>query len=716
MIKLIDIHGNASVLAVEDFYIREKWDGRDELVLSIPVDHPQFRDLAEEARLEYEQPYMVRKIDGSGTATVTCELDLDELRASLTVKYSNQSNSPASTIQSVLPTGWTLTDHTAITTRRTISLDAATPLDVIEAVCAMWSIVPRYDVKNRNINLYNPAAYTPAGAFLLRNLNMSSLSYKGKTSDMVTRLYCEGKDGLTFESINNGLPYVEDHTYSSRIICAYWKDERYTVKESLLADAQKKLAILAVPEVSYDCTVTDLQALNPELYSFQDLSVLQVVQLADETRNRMVQHQVVERKRWPNYPEKNEVTLSTVPPKITSQVKSIQAEIKDQSSSVMWASLLASLERAADTITGATDGYIRFRYNANGEFSEILCMDTNDESTAQKVLRLNYAGWALSTTGVDGPYSYALTADDGLNASQIKVGILQGIQAILESGKIGGWDIESNWIKKDFQGHDASGNARTIRTALTSPAADSSWVLYSMYTINDVMYPMFVIKADGSAQFRKLDGLVVGEETAHKNSFLHGALTVDDMAYLNDSATVNGTLFLNYNGSATGRIAATGGDMMYFGGTDSDHWVMLGKWGSHWGFMPWTDVYLDLGHSGKRWDNIYTQNGVIQTSDRRQKKSIKDLPKKAMDFIRQIKPVSFLMKTGKSGRRHWGFVAQDVESAMEATGITAESFAGLIKDDEGWYGLRYEEFVAPLTMMVQDLDKRVEKLERMVGT
>ena len=76
-----------------------------------------------------------------------------------------------------------------------------------------------------------------------------------------------------------------------------------------------------------------------------------------------------------------------------------------------------------------------------------------------------------------------------------------------------------------------------------------------------------------------------------------------------------------------------------------------------------------------------------------------------------LKPVSFLMKNGKSGRKHWGFVAQDVESGMDELGITSMDFAGLIKDGDGRYGLRYEEFIAPLVKAVQDLAKRVTNLE-----
>lgn len=453
----------------------------------------------------------------------------------------------------------------------------------------------------------------------------------------------------------------------------------------------------------------------------------------------------------------NKVTIGSVRADVAQKIVANEREAVDVNKTTK-SFLEASIAAATSRITGATDGYIRFGYNQNDELSEIYAMDTNDPSTAQKVLRLNYAGWGLSTTGINGPYSYALTAVDGLNASLIKVGILQGIRAILESGSIGGWDIESSWIKKDYQGLDGDGNSRTIRAALVAPSSDSMWVLYSMYTINGTMYPKFVIKADGSARFKMLEGLVVGDDVGVYDTILHGNLFVGTDAYNRDTA-MKGNLFVSkaatIGGDTTIGGAATisggarvGGTARLFGGwTYLKDYLMLGTLANdtfttnarlystsptslifymesyyqrslqlgqvngHWGLAPLYDTYLDLGLSGNRWDNIYAQNGTIQTSDKNAKKGIRALTKKALEFVRKLKPKSFQMKKGTSGRRHWGFIAQDVEEAMGETGIKLEDFAGLVKDEEGRYGLRYEELIAPLVMLVQDLDKRVEALE-----
>ena len=88
-----------------------------------------------------------------------------------------------------------------------------------------------------------------------------------------------------------------------------------------------------------------------------------------------------------------------------------------------------------------------------------------------------------------------------------------------------------------------------------------------------------------------------------------------------------------------------------------------------------------------------------------------------------LRPVSFRLRKGQSGRTHLGLIAQDVEAAMEAAGLTGIDFAGLIKsprlDGEGKemdglydYALRYGEFTALCIEQIQRLKGRVEELER----
>ena len=125
---------------------------------------------------------------------------------------------------------------------------------------------------------------------------------------------------------------------------------------------------------------------------------------------------------------------------------------------------------------------------------------------------------------------------------------------------------------------------------------------------------------------------------------------------------------------------------------------------------------VDLGSSGKRFKNVYAkqfyQNGTaISTSDKRKKTGIKGITKKYVEFFRKLRPVLFKFKDGDSGRLHSGFIAQEVEQAAEEAGIESKDLAFLCIDENGNYGLRYEELIALQTQIIQDLLVRVEILE-----
>lgn len=144
--------------------------------------------------------------------------------------------------------------------------------------------------------------------------------------------------------------------------------------------------------------------------------------------------------------------------------------------------------------------------------------------------------------------------------------------------------------------------------------------------------------------------------------------------------------------------------------------------------------------------NIYSPTGQITTSDRNMKDNVKPLTDKHMKFFSLLQPVSFTFTDGTSGRTHIGFISQDVEDAMEKSGLTDLDFAGFCKtvktkevigedgnkryeaetDENGnpvyVYALRYEEFIALNTFMIQrlfednrGLRKEIQNLQEDMG-
>lgn len=489
MLKLLS--DSNAVLNIDDFYIREQASGLDELIFTMSIYDENYPHVLEEAVIEYEQPYLVKAIDaGADTAKVKCQLDLDALKATLTVGYSNGSSTLYVTVNGVLPAGWTFLDNSGSTISRTIEGNY-TPLEVIQACVDTYGVVFRFDVKNKIVRAYTLTNFQPIGSFASRELNLTEVNFKGKSTDFYTRLYAYGKDGLNFANINNGLPYVDYNEYSDKVICAYWEDDRYTVAENLLAAAQEAVKTGGTPQRSYECSVYDLAATNPEMYSWQDFSLFSVVKLIDDIKGISLNYQVMERNVYPYYPEKNVVTLSGTAPKLQNTVKNIQVQLEDPNSTFRQ-NMQFLIDNMAAAIAGFDGGNMLITQNTDGQPNGIMIMDTTDRATAQKILWLNLNGITYSNNGANGPFNAVWSFEEGgfiadwivtgtMMANIIKGGTLtlggsgngNGICQILDAsgnvvgslslsgitataGKIGGWNIGTNELTNQIGNNKAT--------------------------------------------------------------------------------------------------------------------------------------------------------------------------------------------------------------------------------------------------------------------
>ncbi|MDE7390737.1 MAG: tail fiber domain-containing protein, partial [Lachnospiraceae bacterium] len=161
----------------------------------------------------------------------------------------------------------------------------------------------------------------------------------------------------------------------------------------------------------------------------------------------------------------------------------------------------------------------------------------------------------------------------------------------------------------------------------------------------------------------------------------------------------------NYYGirrsDATNIIRGTQAHGVYVGGTSSvDLW--LGA----------NDVY-------------YTGNAPIaHSSDRRIKSEINNI-KNATEFIMGLKPCEYKLSDSKSNRRHWGFIADEVENTMlETTGDSGVFVKQPINDktkvdldDESTYlcGLRYDEFIAPMVATIQQQEEKIQSQQETIN-
>lgn len=449
MLKLLS--NKNAVLQVDDFYILEKSTGLDELVFNISIYDENYPYILEEAIVEHEQPYVVKAIDGgASTAKVKCQLDLDELKSEMKIGYTNNSDTLSGTVNGILPEGWMFLDESESIIQRTIEGDY-TPYEILVECMNTYDVALRFKPKEKQIYAYTLKNFQPLGAFASRELNLKEINYKGKSTEFYTRLYAYGKNGLSFADINDGKPYVDNFTYSNKVVCKVLRDERYTTAEGLLEAAKKQVEIGGIPVRSYECAVYDLAKTNPEMYSFQDFSLFSVVKLIDDIKKVSINYQVVEYQRYPNYPEKNVVTLSTTTTKIQNTVKNLQNQIENPQSSfrVMMQNTINNL---AASIAGYDGGNLLVTHNDKRKPNGFMIMDTDSKETAKRVLWFNLNGITYSENGADGPFDVVWSFEQGgfvadwivtgiLNASIIKAGIISDLKGN------NSWNLETGVMK-----------------------------------------------------------------------------------------------------------------------------------------------------------------------------------------------------------------------------------------------------------------------------
>lgn len=123
---------------------------------------------------------------------------------------------------------------------------------------------------------------------------------------------------------------------------------------------------------------------------------------------------------------------------------------------------------------------------------------------------------------------------------------------------------------------------------------------------------------------------------------------------------------------------------------------------------------------------LKTPDGTVVKSDARFKTDVENVKNKEIDFILGLSPKKYKLKEGTSRRYHYGFIAQDVEKVMNDTiGDAGLLVKSEIKpsDDPNYvpidfnndstfkYGLRYEEFIAPMVKTIQMMNNEIKDLK-----
>lgn len=190
-------------------------------------------------------------------------------------------------------------------------------------------------------------------------------------------------------------------------------------------------------------------------------------------------------------------------------------------------------------------------------------------------------------------------------------------------------------------------------------------------------------------------------------------LDVSGASILRGAATLNSTLTVVETSTFRDNVNILGDKSLQWGGKNFLKYVTLDSDASNYGlYVGATDEKLFLQGS-----NITSNIAISTSSDERKKISINSLDERYIQLMREINPVSFKYKAENNGDLHTGFIAQDVQVAMQKCGISNSQLAAFVDINKNGseYALRYEEFISPMLLYIKSLEKQIELLKQKVG-
>lgn len=297
---------------VFDLKITKEIGGMEELTFFIPANSPEAQMVQLEGYIvpEGEQIFVIRELNTHGKdIEVYCMLAIETLYGYCWSEVAKQGVNLVEAFEYVLKyTGWKFVNRTSTPARtRDIYIQNQTVWEALKVLCEVYFIEMTVDTHTHTITAYDSVGQDN-GVFFISDMNLVNFRKDTNTHKLITRLIPIGKDGLNITSVNGGKDYIDNNTYSDKLLYGLWMQSAYTNPTQLKEDATKWLAEYAKPYITYNIDIIDLYRLNGnQLFKF---NVGDGVTIFDKVTEEKVSQRVVKIEIYPQDPTRNTLELS----------------------------------------------------------------------------------------------------------------------------------------------------------------------------------------------------------------------------------------------------------------------------------------------------------------------------------------------------------------------------------------------------------------------
>lgn len=271
---------------------------------------------------------------------------------------------------------------------------------------------------------------------------------------------------------------------------------------------------------------------------------------------------------------------------------------------------------------------------------------------------------------------------------------------------------------------DAEGNITTIQQTINgltvTDSGGTTRVKGSMIETGSMVLTGIITWSDLSSGVQNTinEAAETGGVTAQqvtvitKNTISTSEISADQITsgtILADYLDLDGLLALRKNGTLYGYVGATNNasyDAAVLTDSTANYGFIASNGGARMTAREDAEIYVISG----TYAGCYSTYEMQVASDARLKSDIKYDMDSCESLFRDLKPCTYQLQKETAQKRHWGFIAQDLEAALSANGFDAGKTA-VLGYNGTYYSIGYSEITALNTHMIQRLMERVERLE-----
>lgn len=442
---------------------------------------------------------------------------------------------------------WTYINNSIEQKRRTVRKDNGTVMDVLNIIKSVYEVELEFNTINKVVYIWDRRG-TDRGAFFTNQHDMSDFTIQSTSYDFITRLYAFGankEDGTPYDisSVNDGKTYIDNNTYSDKVVAAIWIDQRYTIPQNLYDDAVDKLAELAVPARSYSCKLLSLDK--------KELQIGDTITFIDSLKKTREKQRVVVITEYPDKPEETTVQLANTRLSFTDKQQAMEEAARLIENNTDDAGIITYATNAGHADSGGSGG------GGGGggsipdplEIGKLIAGEIVADDIHTTDFHTNYATVGegtiatLHSTDIDTDY---ITADaiqtTDLTVSGAYIGYLtsQNFRAHSISGDILKTDdafIETGMIKDGVIGNtqiaDASITDAKIVELTANKITSGTLSVERLIIYGSNKSVIFAINNAGdlvSTNVDTIDGAVMTERSITADKLVAGSITAEELA------------------------------------------------------------------------------------------------------------------------------------------------------------------------------------------